>query len=137
MNNDIHDYSDIYLMKHPEPKHHKRMSLENRAAQFAPFSALVGYEESIQEEGRKVEPKKILSSEEIEHISNTLTLLKNKIKEQPLVEIEYFIKDEKKDGGHYQIKKDKLFKIDEYEHKIIFKDKTNIFFDDIYKIKEI
>jgi len=44
-----HDYDDIINLPHYEPKHHPRMSMWNRAAQFAPFAALTGYEESIKE----------------------------------------------------------------------------------------
>ena len=40
-------YEDIIGMPHYEPKKHKRMTIENRAAQFAPFAALTGYEEAI------------------------------------------------------------------------------------------
>jgi len=34
------EYDDIIEMEHPEPKNHPRMSMEQRAAQFAPFVAL-------------------------------------------------------------------------------------------------
>ena len=49
--NDTHseDYSDIIHLPHPEPKNHPRMSMQNRAAQFAPFAALTGYEDVIEE----------------------------------------------------------------------------------------
>ena len=43
------DYDDIINLPHYEPKHHPRMSMWNRAAQFAPFSALTGYNAAIQE----------------------------------------------------------------------------------------
>ena len=33
-------YSDIINLPHYEPKHHKRMSMESRAAQCAPFAAV-------------------------------------------------------------------------------------------------
>ncbi len=42
-------YGDIIDLEHPEPKHHPRMDREARAAQFAPFAALTGYEDVIDE----------------------------------------------------------------------------------------
>ena len=41
------DYSDIINLDHYISNKHPRMSEEERAAQFAPFAALTGYEESI------------------------------------------------------------------------------------------
>ena len=49
------DYDDIINLPHYEPKHHPRMSMWNRAAQFAPFAALTGYEEAVREAERKNE----------------------------------------------------------------------------------
>ena len=43
------NYDDIINLPHYEPKHHPRMSMWNRAAQFAPFAALTGYEAAIRE----------------------------------------------------------------------------------------
>ena len=45
------DYSDIIDLPRPEPQNHPRMSLQNRAAQFAPFAALTGFEGAIQKAG--------------------------------------------------------------------------------------
>ena len=42
-------YEDIIHMTYPFPTDHPRMSLIDRAAQFSPFSALVGFEEIIEE----------------------------------------------------------------------------------------
>ena len=41
------NYDDIMNLPHHEPKHHPSMSMQSRAAQFAPFSALTGYEDAI------------------------------------------------------------------------------------------
>ena len=43
------NYDDIINLPHYEPKHHPRMSMWNRAAQFAPFAALTGYEAAIKD----------------------------------------------------------------------------------------
>lgn len=44
-----HDYSDIIDLPHHTSSRHPRMAEEMRAAQFAPFAALTGYEETIEE----------------------------------------------------------------------------------------
>lgn len=41
-------YEEIINHSHFEPKNHPRMSREMRAAQFAPYAALVGYAEAIE-----------------------------------------------------------------------------------------
>lgn len=46
-------YKDLYDRDHPVSKRHPQMSLQQRAAQFAPFAALVGYEDMIDEAGVK------------------------------------------------------------------------------------
>ena len=45
----VEDYSDIIDLPHPTSMKHPRMAAEMRAAQFAPFAALTGYEETIEE----------------------------------------------------------------------------------------
>ncbi len=47
-------YDDIIGLPHWEPKHHSRMSILDRAAQFAPFAALTGFEGVIDDTSRKV-----------------------------------------------------------------------------------
>ena len=42
------DYSDVIDLPHHVSPRHKPMSLLNRAAQFAPFAALTGHEEAIE-----------------------------------------------------------------------------------------
>ena len=51
------NYEDIINLPHYEPKYHPRMSKHNRAAQFAPFAALTGYEEQVKETARLTEKK--------------------------------------------------------------------------------
>ena len=48
-------YDDIINLPHYEPKHHPRMSMWNRAAQFAPFAALTGYEDAIKDTAQQNE----------------------------------------------------------------------------------
>ena len=46
---ETHKYDDIIKLPHPVSKKHRQMSLDDRAAQFAPFSALTGLEEALRE----------------------------------------------------------------------------------------
>ena len=46
------NYDDIINLPHYVSKKHPQMSIEARSAQFAPFSALTGYDEAIKETAR-------------------------------------------------------------------------------------
>lgn len=48
-------YDNIINHPHYEPKRHKRMSKEMRAAQFAPFAALSGHNEAVKKTARLAE----------------------------------------------------------------------------------
>ena len=43
------NYDDIINLPRWNPKKHPRMSMESRNAQFAPFAALTGYEDGVNE----------------------------------------------------------------------------------------
>lgn len=130
---DVHNYDDIMNM--PKPKsNHITMDRLQRASQFAPFSALNGYEESIFEAGRIVDKKILLSQEQKDEISYKLIYLQEHIKENIEIEVVYFIADNKKKGGSYQSKIGVLRKIDDVERKIQFIDKSFINICDIYKL---
>ena len=49
------NYDDIINLPHYEPKHHPRMSMWSRAAQFAPFAALTGYDAAIKDTAQQNE----------------------------------------------------------------------------------
>lgn len=45
-------YEDIINMPHHVSEKHPHMSIENRAAQFAPFAALTGFDKAIDKTGK-------------------------------------------------------------------------------------
>lgn len=47
----IEEYRDIIDLPHPDSKTHPRMSIQNRAAQFAPFAAVTGYDDAVKQTG--------------------------------------------------------------------------------------
>ena len=119
-------YADIIDLPHYEPKHHPRMSMWNRAAQFAPFAALTGYDAAIQESGRLTDEWIDLGDSGNEELNQKMELLLSKIGEQPHVVIDYFVPDEHKEGGSYQSYTGHVKRIDEYEQKIIMTDGKKI-----------
>ena len=64
------DYTDIIDLPHPTSRTHPRMSMLNRAAQFAPFAALNGYEEVIRDQEKIVYDRVILSADEINDLKH-------------------------------------------------------------------
>ena len=51
------DYDDIINLPHHQSDRRPHMSLYDRAAQFAPFSALTGHDDAIKETARLTDKK--------------------------------------------------------------------------------
>ena len=128
------NYEDIINMRHPDPKHHPRMSIYARAAQFAPFAALTGYEEQVYETGRRTSKKHELTEEEMLHINDVLVEISTM--KNAKVNITYFVKDEKKSGGKYYTLEGIVKKLDKYK-QVITIDDIRISISDIYRIEII
>ena len=127
-------YDDIINMSHHISKKHPRMSLENRSAQFAPFAALTGYEDEVEETAR-ITDKRIEITDEIKSkINMKLQIIQETIKTNPKVTITYFISDNKKEGGSYKTVTSNVLKIDQYKKLVVLKDNTKIFISDIINI---
>lgn len=97
----MRNYEDIQNHKRYQLKHHTPMSLESRAAQFAPFAALVGYDEEIGEAARSTDGREELSEDAIDALNHAFQKLLEHEEERPLVMVIYFQPDAKKDGGRY------------------------------------
>ena len=128
-------YDDIINLPHYEPKYHPRMSKYKRSAQFAPFAALVGYDEQVQECSRLTDKRLEIDDELKEKINNKLNKINELIKNSPEVEITYFIPDEKKDGGKYITEKGNVKRIDYINRFIKLTDNKKIILDDVIDIK--
>ena len=112
-------YDDIINLPHYEPRRHPRMSTEQRAAQFAPFAALVGYEAALEETGRLTDCMHEVSEDVKEAINRQLQWVADHLPEHPQVTITYFVLDDKKAGGVYRMLEGVVKKIDDYAHTII------------------
>ncbi len=110
------------------------MPISDRAAQFAPFAALTGYDSMVEETARLTDSEDASSEEHTVIIDKKLRVLAELEAEHPYVEITYFIPDERKSGGRYDTAYGHLKLIDKIEGAIILKDKRRIMFERIRDI---
>jgi len=128
---ECHRYDDVINRQHPTSKKHPRMSNMNRAAQFAPFAALTGYEESIKETARLTDRRIELSEYEIEELNTKLSFIQEHIKERPEVTITCFQPDERKEGGAYITVTGKVRRIDDVNRILVFEDERIVWIETI------
>ena len=124
-------YDDIIDLPHYEPKH-KRMTLENRAAQFAPFAALTGHGAAIAETARLTDSMTELSTDEQLRLSRILNYALEKHVE---VSVIYFLPDTRKAGGRYENAKGIIKNIDETDRVLTLSNGSTIPLDLIHDIK--
>ena len=120
-----------YTMDRPKSKYPK-MSMSDRAAQFAPFAALTGHKEAILEQQRITQTKRILSNEEKLRINEKIIELMN-LKSK--CRITYFEKDRTKSGGQYMESVLSFKRMDELNKTLFFKENIQIQIDDIVDIE--
>ena len=82
-------YDDIINLEHHVSKNHPQMSIYDRSAQFAPFAALTGYEESIKKAGEIFDTKIELSEDRIQEINGVINKLLTS-KDETRINIVYF-----------------------------------------------
>ena len=124
-------YDDMINLPRPEPVR-ARMDELSRAAQFAPFAALTGYDEAVGETARLVDEKIELSEDERAYLDEQT----KKIREIPEREIAvtYFIADKRKSGGAYLTARGFVKKIDEIERVLVLTSGEEIPLDDVFDI---
>lgn len=114
-------YADIIDSPHWEPgKKHPRMSLHDRAAQFAPFAALVGYDDMVDEEARLTDRQIEPGEEELNELNRKLNRINELISggNRPEISITYFIPDPHKAGGRYATVTARIKRIDTTARKL-------------------
>lgn len=128
-------YEDIVNLPPHISKKHPQPSMMDRAARFAPFAAITGYEEMVVEEARVTEERIDLDEGALALLNEKLNMIQEFLDEEPEVTITYFEPDKKKSGGTYVSITGVVKRIDEYEHLVILTDGKKILIEDIYAIE--
>lgn len=119
-------YEDIIHLPHHQSKVHPRMPVSARAAQFAPFAALTGYEDAVEETARLTEERIELTEEAKAMIDLKLQYLRDHLDEHPEVTVTYFVPDSRKAGGTYVTVQGNLKSMDQLVGTITLQDRTTI-----------
>ncbi len=129
------NYSDMIDMDYPSFRKHPIMDNKERAAQFAPFAALRGYDEVIMETYRETSRKIELDEEFRKRLDEFIgRILSVNMNERPFVNITYFVPDNFKEGGKYVTITGKIKAAHEYDRTLILSDGTVIGLDNVIDI---
>ena len=126
-------YAKEYDLPYPEGVKYpyERMPMQGRAAQFASFKALSGYEDAVDEAARLTDGKIELDEAAIDLLNAKIQILQDHIAEEPEIAVTYFMPDKMKAGGKYITIIGNVKRIDDFEHVIHFTDRKSVPMDDI------
>ncbi len=129
-----HAYDDIIRLPHPTSRKHPRMSMEERAAQFAPFAALTGFGGVIRETGRLTDKQVELGEGDQVELERVLTFLDSQEEEHPMIKVTYFLPDTYKEGGTYVTVTGHLKRIDQVEGALLLWEGVRVPIQDIRSV---
>ncbi len=128
-------YDDIIELPRHESSHRSKMSMRDRAAQFAPFSAVVGHETAVKEAARHTVQRKEIDEMQKSSVDDQLREIESQLPDAFNVEIVYFQPDAFKTGGQYVTKIGKVKKIILHEKVLLMTDDTKIPIEEIYSLQ--
>ncbi len=128
-------YNEIINLPHHVSTTRPQMPMSDRAAQFAPFAALTGYDSAIKETGRLTGERIELDEEALTALDRKYQLLMDTLDDAPEVTIIYFQPDERKAGGQYVSATGTVKKVDTFGRRILLQDGTRIPLDSVYDLR--
>lgn len=130
-------YDDIINLPHRVSTKRPQMKRSARAAQFAPFAALVGLDDEMEETARLTDTKPELEEAEKEKINSILLEIRDNPQKETAVELTFFRPDGRKDGGAIITVPCTVRRIDEIGRSLILSDRSEIEFENILSIKAL
>lgn len=133
---DPHRYDDMLFLPHHVSETRPRMSRLDRAAQFAPFAALTGLDDAMDETARLTQARTELADNAEDALDAVLRRLWEHREERPTLTVTYFRPDERKEGGAYCTVSGELENIDPLSGCLVLADRTKIPLGDILELQK-
>lgn len=130
----LNRYEDIIDLQYCGSVTHACMPRIARAAQFAPFAALTGYEAAVKETARLTQDRVELDESKKAALNEKLRLIVEQRGDRPEVTITYFVPDDRKSGGAYVSVTGWVRNVNQYKCVVVMEDKTEIPIEQIYEI---
>ena len=130
----IGKYDEILSLPHHVSQTRPRMPMQDRAAQFAPFAALTGYDDVIREARRVTDDRVELDEGALDSLGAKMRWLSEHVAEAPQVTITYFRPDTRKSGGEYLTVSGVVKKIDVDERVVWLGDGTKLRMEEILAV---
>ena len=106
------DYRDLLHLPHHRSQTHAPMPRRDRAAQFAPFAALTGFDAQLRETERQTQAQAEPNEDALQELDQSLHTLFACVHTQPAVQVRWFVPDAKKSGGAYKAAAGRVLQLD-------------------------
>ena len=106
------DYRDLLHLPHHRSPAHAPMPRQSRAAQFAPFAALTGFDAQLRETERQTQAQAEPNEDALQELDQSLHTLFACGHTQPAVQVRWFVPDAKKSGGAYKAAAGRVLQLD-------------------------
>ena len=90
---------DLLCCARPRTENRAPMPMKNRAAQFAPFAALTGYDDAVRETERLTDRRPEIGEDRAEILDRRLRWLRDHPDRIPEITVTWFVPDIRKNGG--------------------------------------
>lgn len=112
--------TDLLCCVRPRTEQHPPMPMKNRAAQFAPFAALTGYDDAVRETARLTENRPDISEDRAEMLDRRLRWLQDHPEAE--ITVTWFVPDARKAGGTCRTRTAQLKRLDTQRKILLLQD---------------
>lgn len=106
------NYRELLHLPHHRSQAHAPMPRRDRAAQFAPFAALTGFDAQLRETERQTQAQAEPNEDALQELDQSLHTLFACVHTQPAVQVRWFVPDAKKSGGAYKTAAGRVLQLD-------------------------
>ena len=113
------DYRELLHLPHHRSQTHAPMPRRDRAAQFAPFAALTGFNAQLRETERQTQAQAEPNEDALQELDQSLHTLFACVHTQPAVQVRWFVPDAKKSGGAYKTAAGRVLQLDRNQSLLV------------------